>query len=72
METTIFSGETQLPTTSCREINFNENGKQGHGNEACVMEIITVSMDLPHASYIERNVKEKIMVFKLKVHEMEN
>jgi hypothetical protein len=72
VETTIFSGEATNSGHKLQKINLNQNAKQGHGNKALVMEIITVPMDLPRSSYIERNVKEKIMVSTRIAHEMKN
>ena len=62
----------QISTTTCREIFCNENEKQGHQIETRVMYITTVSMDLPHSSYLERNARWKIMVCQLEMHEMSN
>jgi hypothetical protein len=63
VETTVYSGEATESGQICREINLKQNEKHGHGNKALVMEIITVPMNFPHSSYIERNVKDKLMVF---------
>ena len=54
------------------EMDLNENEKRRHQNEAEVMYITPVTMDPPHSSYLERNVRWKIMVCQLETHEMNN
>jgi hypothetical protein len=55
-----------------RKTNLIKNKKQGHGNEACVILIITVPLDFSHSSYVGRKMKEKIMVSIRIDLEMEN
>jgi hypothetical protein len=62
----------QIPATMRRKINCNENKKWGHQNEAQVMYITTVTIDHPHSSYLERNVRWKIMVCQLEWHSLNN